>query len=121
MLDAKVRCGIGKNKRVNKKDVLVNYSGWLGKLEGFANFSSDLGAQWLHSRSNILGDLVKKTKTKVTRDGSEAKMDSQGNTYLYLENFRESKMEAVVFIPSLTTWSPVPASSHHSHWKTAWT
>jgi len=48
-----------------------NHGGRLGKLEGFANFPIDLGAQWLHGNNNILADLVKKSKTKVTNDQSE--------------------------------------------------
>lgn len=50
-----------------------NYGGRLGKLTGFANFPIDLGAQWLHGRNNILGDLIVKTNTKITLDDSEIK------------------------------------------------
>ena len=50
----------------------ANCGGRLGKLEGFADYPIDLGAQWLHGQNNILGDLIKKTGTKVTLDdGSE--------------------------------------------------
>jgi monoamine oxidase len=50
----------------------ANYGGRLGKLEGFANYPIDLGAQWLHGQNNILGDLIKKSGTKITLDdGSE--------------------------------------------------
>lgn len=62
-----------KGIAVELLEASANYGGRLGKLEGFANFPIDLGAQWLHGRNNILGDLVKKTKTKVTLDESEAK------------------------------------------------
>jgi lysine-specific histone demethylase 1B len=49
----------------------ATYGGRMGKLIGFANFPIDLGAQWLHGKNNILGDLVKKSKTKITLDDSE--------------------------------------------------
>jgi len=51
----------------------ANYGGRLAKLTGFANFPIDLGAQWLHGKNNIIGDLIKKSKTKVTLDESSAK------------------------------------------------
>jgi lysine-specific histone demethylase 1B len=49
------------------------YGGRLGKLTGFANFPIDTGAQWLHGKNSILGDLIKKSKTKITLDDSETK------------------------------------------------
>lgn len=52
-------------------EAAASYGGRVGKLEGFANFPIDLGAQWLHGRNNILGDLVKKSKTPITLDESE--------------------------------------------------
>lgn len=51
----------------------ANYGGRLGKLEGFADYPIDLGAQWLHGQNNILGDLIKKTGTKIALDGSSEK------------------------------------------------
>lgn len=50
-----------------------NFGGRLAKLTGFANFPIDLGAQWLHGKNNILGDLIKKSETKITLDESDAK------------------------------------------------
>ena len=50
-----------------------NYGGRLGKLTGFANFPIDIGAQWLHGKNNILGDLITKSNTKITLDNSETK------------------------------------------------
>jgi lysine-specific histone demethylase 1B len=47
------------------------YGGRLGKLTGFANYPIDLGAQWLHGNKNLVGDLIKKTKTPITKDDSE--------------------------------------------------
>ncbi len=51
----------------------TNYGGRLGRLDGFAAFPIDLGAQWLHGRNNHLGDLIYKTYTKITLDDSEEK------------------------------------------------
>ena len=48
----------------------ANYGGRLGKLTGFANFPVDLGAQWLHGKNSIVGDLITKSKTKITIDES---------------------------------------------------
>ena len=48
----------------------ASFGGRLGKLEGFANFPIDLGAQWLHGKNNILGDLIQKSNTKTSLDES---------------------------------------------------
>lgn len=45
--------------------------GRIAKLEGFADYPVDLGAHWLHGKHNILGDLIKKTKTKISLDDSD--------------------------------------------------
>ncbi len=45
--------------------------GRVGKKADFADFPIDLGAQWLHGRNSILGDLAKETKTAFTIDNSE--------------------------------------------------
>jgi len=50
-----------------------NYGGRLGKLTGFANFPIDLGAQWMHGKNSIVGDLVGKSDTKITPDNSSEK------------------------------------------------
>lgn len=50
-----------------------NYGGRLGKLSGFANFPIDLGAQWLHGKNNIVGELIQKSNTKITLDDSSTK------------------------------------------------
>ena len=47
-----------------------NYGGRLGKLTGFADFPIDNGAQWLHGKNNIIGDLITKSQTKITIDNS---------------------------------------------------
>lgn len=49
----------------------ANYGGRLGKLEGFANFPIDTGAQWLHGKNSIVGDLVTQSGTKITLDNSD--------------------------------------------------
>jgi monoamine oxidase len=62
-----------KSKGVNFQilEASATHGGRMGKLVGFADYPIDTGAQWLHGRNNILGDLIKKTKTVVTRDDSE--------------------------------------------------
>ena len=50
-----------------------NYGGRLGKLTGFANFPLDIGAQWMHGKNSIVGDLVKKSDTQITLDDSNEK------------------------------------------------
>lgn len=47
------------------------HGGRMGKLSGFADCDIDTGAQWLHGRNNILGDLAKKTSTVTTLDDTE--------------------------------------------------
>ena len=50
-----------------------NYGGRLGKLTGFANFPIDVGAQWMHGKNSIVGDLAKKSDTQITLDDSNEK------------------------------------------------
>jgi monoamine oxidase len=50
----------------------ATYGGRLGKLTGFADFDIDTGAQWLHGKNSILGDLIEKTNTTITKDESNA-------------------------------------------------
>jgi monoamine oxidase len=45
--------------------------GRIGKKEDFADFPIDLGAQWLHGRNSILGDLAKSSGAKITKDTSD--------------------------------------------------
>ncbi|MEI6312786.1 MAG: NAD(P)/FAD-dependent oxidoreductase [Bacteroidota bacterium] len=47
------------------------YGGRLGKIDGFADFPLDSGAQWLHGQNNIIGDLIHQTNTKITLDDSD--------------------------------------------------
>lgn len=50
-----------------------SYGGRLGKLTGFANFPIDIGAQWMHGKNSIVGDLVKKSDTQITLDDGNEK------------------------------------------------
>jgi len=61
-----------KSKGINFQilEASSQYGGRLGKLSGFANFSIDLGAQWLHGKNSILGDLIEKSGAKITLDES---------------------------------------------------
>jgi len=47
------------------------HGGRMGKLTGFADYSIDTGAQWMHGRNSILSDLVKAKNIKNTLDESE--------------------------------------------------
>ncbi len=49
------------------------YGGRLGQLKGFASYSIDLGAQWLHGKNNIVGKLIQKSKTSISLDSSKPK------------------------------------------------
>jgi lysine-specific histone demethylase 1B len=53
-------------------EAAANHGGRLARLTGFANFPIDLGAQWLHGKNNILGDLIAQSGTKITLDESNA-------------------------------------------------
>jgi lysine-specific histone demethylase 1B len=46
--------------------------GRIGKKSDFADYPIDLGAQWLHGRNSILGDLAKSSGAKITKDNSDA-------------------------------------------------
>jgi len=64
-----------KSKGINFQllEADTNYGGRLGKIDGFADFPIDLGAQWLHGKNSILGDLITKSNTKITLDNSSEK------------------------------------------------
>jgi len=47
------------------------HGGRMGKLTGFADYTIDTGAQWMHGNNSILADLVRSTGTVTTRDDSE--------------------------------------------------
>ena len=64
-----------KSKGINFQilEASSKYGGRLGNLTGFANFPIDTGAQWLHGKNSILGDLITKSNTTITLDDSETK------------------------------------------------
>jgi monoamine oxidase len=47
------------------------YGGRMGKHSGFVNYDIDLGAQWLHGKNNILGELATKSNTELSPDDSD--------------------------------------------------
>ncbi len=47
--------------------------GRLGKLEGFADYPLDLGAEWLHGKKSLVGSLVKRSKTDISKDKSKVR------------------------------------------------
>lgn len=49
------------------------HGGRLGKVEGFADYPIDLGAEWLHGRNSILGDLADRTNTQLSLDNTVEK------------------------------------------------
>lgn len=49
----------------------TTYGGRMGRLNGFADYPIDTGAQWMHGRNNIVADLVRSKKVKTTLDESE--------------------------------------------------
>lgn len=49
------------------------HGGRVGKLSGFADYDIDTGAQWLHGKNSIIGDLIKNTNTTITLDNSDLK------------------------------------------------
>jgi monoamine oxidase len=63
-----------KSKGINFEilEASTNLGGRLGKLEGFANFPIDIGAQWLHGKNTILGDIIQKSNTGISLDESNA-------------------------------------------------
>jgi len=63
-----------KSKGINFEilEASTNFGGRLGKLEGFANFPIDLGAQWLHGKNTILGDIIQKSNTVISLDESNS-------------------------------------------------
>jgi lysine-specific histone demethylase 1B len=45
--------------------------GRMGKLEGFADFPIDLGAEWLHGRNSIMGDLATRMSERIFEDDAD--------------------------------------------------
>lgn len=46
------------------------HGGRMGKLTGFADFPIDLGAEWMHGRNSIIGELAQNTNTATSLDDS---------------------------------------------------
>ena len=46
--------------------------GRMGKIEGFADYPIDRGAQWLHGKRSLLKPIIKKSKTVIKKDKSDA-------------------------------------------------
>ena len=44
--------------------------GRIGKIDNFANFPLDSGAQWLHGKKSVLGDLAKERNINIIEDDS---------------------------------------------------
>lgn len=55
------------------------HGGRLNKLSGFADIDFDLGAEWLHGRNSIIGDLIKESGTEIYKDNSDGKYFYKGN------------------------------------------
>lgn len=55
----------------NILEATSTHGGRMGKLTGFADYTIDTGAQWMHGNNSILADLVRSTGTTITRDDSE--------------------------------------------------
>lgn len=47
------------------------HGGRMGKLTGFADYSIDTGAQWMHGRNSIVADLVRHKNIPITIDDTE--------------------------------------------------
>lgn len=64
-----------KSKGINFQilEASPRYGGRLRKLEGFADFPIDMGAEWLHGRNSILGDLAVRSGTAISVDNSAEK------------------------------------------------
>lgn len=62
---------ISQGYRCTVLEASNSIGGRLQKDENFADFPIDLGAQWLHGKNNILGDIIEKTKTPIHLDNSE--------------------------------------------------
>ncbi|AXJ00603.1 Monoamine oxidase [Cyclonatronum proteinivorum] len=55
------------------------YGGRLAKLEGFADYPIDLGAQWLHGKKSIAGKWVKEQGAKIKADRSKEQFWMNGS------------------------------------------
>jgi monoamine oxidase len=93
-----------KSKGINFEilEASANYGGRLSKLEGFANFPVDLGAQWLHGKNNLLGDLITKSDTAISLDDSEEKYWFNNQLVSSLPNDLNALFEREENVPDLS-------------------
>ncbi len=72
------------------------YGGRLGKLDGFADFPLDLGAEWLHGKKSLVKKIIKQSKARIIKDNSDEfywyknQIVKKLPQYFYL-NFAKSK------------------------------
>jgi len=52
-------------------EAAAKHGGRMGVNTTFADYPIDTGAQWLHGRNSLLGELVGASKTEITKDNSE--------------------------------------------------
>ncbi|MEL6250934.1 MAG: NAD(P)/FAD-dependent oxidoreductase [Bacteroidota bacterium] len=78
--------------------------GRLGKIEGFADFPLDSGAEWLHGKKSIMGELVKETGTKIKRDKSKEYYWFKGKLKKKLPRHLEDEMEEDENLPDVSFW-----------------
>jgi monoamine oxidase len=75
--------------------------GRLAKLDNFADYPIDLGAQWLHGKNNIISDFITNTKTKISLDESDQKywFNNQLTTSLpqSVDIFEDKKLPDISF------------------------
>lgn len=78
------------------------YGGRMGKLEGFADYPLDLGAEWLHGKKSLLKDLIKQSGTKIKKDNSEEWFWFQGGFTEELPQDVEDMLEGDQDSPDLS-------------------
>lgn len=67
--------------------------GRLGKVEGFSDLTLDSGAEWLHGKKSVMGELVKRTGTKIKRDKSKELYWFKGKLRKKLPLYLEDELE----------------------------
>ncbi len=81
------------------------YGGRLGEIRDFADFPLDLGAQWMHGKRSIVGDLVKDDETFITHDKMsgevfwvDGKLEDKIPLKLYRKLVAGSKKEDISYL-----------------------
>lgn len=67
--------------------------GRLGKVEDFSDIPLDSGAEWLHGKKSIIGELVKQTTTKIKRDKSKEYYWFKGKLKKKIPRYLEDELE----------------------------